>query len=386
MKRSTRLITIVFAIIFILIVLFFVGDIKENEKINGLLLLSENTGDITGYYKWEFEMDKRNITGIIKPKKSVLESNQEYFLGLSEKNYEIATGYGDAYFWNMSYEDQYNIMKDYSQSAEEILGKPIKIFTSKYFAYDENTLKAADALGIEYLLARGTEGIRSVIYKPEEYNVKIISVSNLEFGEMGKGSLCDTSLYARGSTAEEFNEILKDSLDKSPDSMILVSHVYIGGTTVDWWRAYENALNSDKIEWKSFEEWVKDVTIIELPIEEIPMNTEVKYLTPNPAVPLSELELLPELKYKNKIIVFHNGQGSMCLEFLDFAESIDYEVEEHFTTDDDFYLKLNSYKNDFQKSQGVSDNFGYYPIIFVENTTYSGFNEEIKEEILRLIS
>jgi arsenate reductase-like glutaredoxin family protein len=108
-------------------------------------------------------------------------------------------------------------------------------------------------------------------------------------------------------------------------------------------------------------------------------------LTPSPAVPLSELELLPELKSKNKIVVFHNGMGSMCLEFLDFMESIDHEFEEHLTSEDNFYSELNLYKNDFQKSQGISEDFGYYPIIFIKGEVYSGFNEEIQDKLEKLI-
>ena len=40
---------------------------------------------------------------------------------------------------------------------------------------------------------------------------------------------------------------------------------------------------------------------------------------------------------------------------------------------------------DIFKSEGVSDDFSHYPIIFVGDKAYSGFNEEIKQKILNQI-
>jgi hypothetical protein len=94
------------------------------------------------------------------------------------------------------------------------------VFGSRYFAYDENTLKAADELGIKYILARGTQDVSAVIYAPKEYDVKIISVTNVENGEMGRGSLCDYSLWARGAGATEFAQILEESLEKKPEKIV----------------------------------------------------------------------------------------------------------------------------------------------------------------------
>jgi hypothetical protein len=59
--------------------------------------------------------------------------------------------------------------------------------------------------------------------------VRLIEVSNVAFGEMSRGSFCDISLFSRGSTPEEFAQIFKESIGKSPDSIILVSHPPIGG-------------------------------------------------------------------------------------------------------------------------------------------------------------
>jgi hypothetical protein len=53
---------------------------------------------------------------------------------------------------------------------------------------------------------------------------------------------------------------------------------------------------------------------------------------------------------------------------------------------EDFYTILESYKAKFGKSEGVSENFGYYPLIFLGDRAYSGFNEEIKTAILAQIT
>jgi len=272
---------------------------RVNKKINGVFLLTENTGDISGYYKWEEVLDKRNHKAIIKPERSVLQKYPDYFKRLAGKGYEIAIGYGKAPFWDMPYEEQYKIIEEYKRYAENILGKPIKIFSSKYFAYDENTLKAADELGIPYILGRGT-GIEAVIYSPKEYKAKIMLVSNLVFEDMGSGSLCDISLYQRGSTAGDFRKVLDDCFAENPDDLILVSHVYIGGTRVGWWDAYESAINSDKVNWRSFDQWIDKTKKTVLPYSEIPYSTEVKYVEPKPSVLLGEIELIPELRKSNK--------------------------------------------------------------------------------------
>ncbi len=379
--KKFKLVTFIVVIVAITGLIFYFQ--KDDKKINGLLLLSENTGDISGYYKWEEEMDRKNLKAIIKPERFVLEKYPDYFKKLADKGYEVATGYGEAPFWEMPYEEQFKIMKEYKEFAEKIIGKPIRIFSSKYFAYDENTLKAADALGISYILGRGT-GVKAVIYSPKEYKVKIILVSNLVFEDMGSGSLCDASLFQRGSTAEEFKQVLDDSFNENPQDVVLVSHVYIGGTRVGWWEAYESTLNSPKVSWLSFDTWVKKTKKLAMPYAQIPYNTEVKYLEPKPAVALDQIELIPELKNKG-IIVFHNGKGPMCLDFLDFIKSVKYPIVQYLDGQENFYKILEDYKIKFSKSEGVSENFGYYPIIFVDNKAYSGFDDNVKEAILRQI-
>jgi len=122
-----------------------------------------------------------------------------------------------------------------------------------------------------------------------------------------------------------------------------------------------------------------------MPYAQIPYNTEVKYIEPKPAVPVEEIELIPELK-PQALTVFHNGQGPMCLEFLEFIKKIDYPIEQYLDSQSNFYQTLENYKAKFNKSQGLSTDFGYYPIIFIKDKAFSGFNQDIKQAILNEIS
>ena len=78
--------------------------------------------------------------------------------------------------WDVSYDEQLRVVKDTKDRIYNCTGKSIRIFGSKYFAYDENTLKAAQENGIEYVFARGTTGAKATVYEVEEYDVKIFSI------------------------------------------------------------------------------------------------------------------------------------------------------------------------------------------------------------------
>lgn len=84
----------------------------------------------------------------------------------SERGFEIGGAYNDGPFWTEPYNSQYMKMSRVKNKVENCINKPMRIFHSKYFAYNEDTLKIAVELGVEYILARGTAGARAVVYKP----------------------------------------------------------------------------------------------------------------------------------------------------------------------------------------------------------------------------
>jgi hypothetical protein len=352
--------------------------------INGLIYLinTDAKAEMDGLLKWEVELKSRGLTAMIKASNAVIETYPEVFKRLASEGHEIIGGY-PGICWDMPYEKQYEAMKAVKGYMEGLTGKPMRVFACTYSSYDENTMRAAEALNVPYVLARGTEDVRAVIYQPEEYDVGIIEVSNVEFAEMGKGSLCDISLYSRGATEADFAHVFEESVAKSPDSMILVSHPHIGGTKVGYWNVYARGLGSPSFVWRTFEDWLAHVAIVARPYADIPENREVEYLEPKPAVPLDQLQDLPEVG--KKIVIFHNGQGPMCKDAETFLYTLDYPIEVHLTGEKNFLMLLDRYRVQHPESEGVSDSFEYFPIIFIKDRAFSGFTEEVKETILKEI-
>jgi hypothetical protein len=263
--------------------------------VNGLIMLIEFEG-IDGVRHWERELDRRGLTALVQAQDDVLRQWPADFRRLAAKGYVISGIHAEIPFWDVPYAEQHRLMKQVKDTVESLTGRPMRVFGSRYFAYDENTLKAADALGIEYVLARGTAGERAIVYAPREYRVKIVSVSNVPFKEMGSGSLCDYSLWARGSTHQDFGYVVQRAITLAPSDLILVSHAYLGGTKLLWWRTYEAALARRDVAWRGFDGWLRATRPVAAANADIPVNREVKYVAPQPAVPLEQLEDIPGVR------------------------------------------------------------------------------------------
>ena len=349
--------------------------------INGLVYLinTDAEAEIDGLLKWEVALKARGLTALIKASNTVLDTYPEVFRRLAREGHEIIGGY-PGICWDMPYADQYAAMASVKTYIETLTGRPMQVFACAYSSYDENTMRAAEALGIPYVLARGTEDVRALIYRPQEYDVGIIEVSNVAFGDLGRGSLCDISLYSRGATEADFARVFDESVAKHPDSMIFVSHPHIGGAKAGYWKVYESALASPDFAWRTFAGWLTHVAVVSLPYAAIPENREVEYLEPKPAVPLAALKNLPEVG--SKIVMFHNGEGPMCKEAEAFLDTLDYPVEAHLISEPRFLILLDRYMARYAASEGVSDSFGYFPIIFTKDKAFSGFDDAVRKAIL----
>jgi hypothetical protein len=75
----------------------------------------------------------------------------------------------------------------------------------------------------------------------------------------------------------------------------------------------------------------------------------------------------------------------MSLELIDFLGENDVEYEQHLTTDTDFVSQLNSYKASNSASEGISNSYEHYPIIFINKRAFSGFNKDIGDELLLIL-
>jgi len=386
----------------------------EEEKIpKGTMILIEYK-DTVGLVNFVNEMYKRDIPGLLLASPDFIEENCEDIKQILKHNVEIIGSNPSGVFWDMPYEEQYDAVKDMKNTIETCTGQPLRIVGSRYMASDENTVKAAEALGIPYVIGRGTTDTKATVYKPEEYDVKILSVSNIPVVTFKYGSLCDYSFYERSGTPDDMLAELKRAVEPLSDKektrygeyqrVTPVSHTSIGGYLKPWMNMWiEFWDTNENIDWVGLDDFMENADW-EIPMWQVPINKNAPY-TPEkirPLTPYEEVEKvdnpcavldLPEVEAtedstnltENVIHVFHNGIGAMCLDALEFFEMLDYPVVEHLTTDDNFSVELAEFKSDFTASEGVSTTFGYYPMIFIRGRAFSGFNEEIQTDIENLI-
>ena len=377
-----------------------------SSSTKGMMILIEFHDDITGLSNFVHMCSQRGIPTVLLVGPEFIQNHCEELKVLKKLGMEIGAGVNSKPFWDLPYEEQFDLMKGTKQVYEDCFGEDLKMFNSRYFGYDENTLKAAENLGIKYIFARGTTGERCTVYKPEEYNVKIISVSNISSPKFGTGSLCDYSYWARAGTPEDFEKKLFESLKY--DKICPVSHTYLGGMKKEWNDAYLKFFDSANVEWESLDEFTKAPDLI-LPFSKIPQNREVQYVQPKPVKSLEETEnvnnpcgieeLIEEITEEStqesaesnlygeyKIVMFHNNRGPMCLQAKEFFKEHNIKFKEVLTTDDNFAELLAKYRKNRPVSKGVSNSYEFYPFIFTEEASYSGFNEEIAEDLLEFIN
>ena len=371
----------------------------------GMMILIEFHEDISGLANFVNMTSQRGIPTVLLVGPEFIQDHCEELKALKKLGMDIGAGVNSKPFWDIPYEEQYNLMKETKQVYEDCFGEDLKMFNSRYFGYDENTLKAAENLGIKYIFARGTTGERCTVYKPKEYDVKIISVSNINSPKFGTGSLCDYSYWARAGKPEDFEKQLLDSLKY--DKICPVSHTYLGGMKKEWNDCYLKFFNNANVEWEQLDQFA-DKPDLTISFSKIPQNREVQYVQPKPLKPLEKTENVhnpcsieelinktteepaltntdSDLYSEYKIVMFHNNQGPMCLQAKEFFKGHNIKVKEVLTTDENFGELLAKYKKDRPTSKGVSESYGYYPFIFTEEASYSGFNEEIAQELLEFV-
>ena len=369
---------------------------SEKVKPKGMMLLIEfnNTDGLANMVN---DMRERNIKGLLMVNADFIKKNAEELKEILKTGVvELCPSYDPEPFWGMPYEKQYTIIKEMLENSKEYLGVTPRAISSRYMASDETTLKVADELGIEYITARGTTELATTIYKPEEYNVKIISVSNIDVPEFKYGSFCDYSFYERAGEPEDMEEQFQRAIQNK--KIMATSHTYIGGFKERWNDMWHRLWDNYDVEWVDLDTLGSvDKT---MPTWQIPVNKNAPY-TPEKIRPKLEFQdeanvmnpckvedlnedstYIPKEK-SNRVVVFHNGSGNMCLDMLAFFKEHKIQYEEHLTTDTDFISQLNSYKKG--ESEGVSDSYGYYPIIFIGDRAFSGFNKEIGDEIKKTL-
>jgi len=377
----------------------------KSNKPKGIMILIEYK-DTKGLVNMVNELYKRNIHALLHVGPDFVENNCETIKKLTNYNVSLVGGCGDE-LWNLTYEEQLKVITDTKERIEACTGQPLEFITSRYWGWDENTVKIADELGIKTIFARGLVENGAAIFQPESYNVKILSVSNIKAVPFKYGSVCDYSYWVRGGVPSDMLAELDDAIANN-DKISPVSHTNIGGFKEDWFKMWQEFFDSGKVDWVSWEEFSSTVDY-KMPLSLIPKNKNVPY-TPEMRESRDELyqqgenvdnpcavENLPPInntnsnppsespKNQEKILMFHNGKGPMCIEAVDFLKSVNYPNEQVLTTEPDFFQRLAAKKEKFSQSEGVSDSFSFYPIIFINSRAFSGFNQEIKNQILQEI-
>lgn len=393
---------------------------EEVSKIKSTMILIEYK-DTVGLANFVNELKLRNIPSLLMVTPEFVQSNCEEIKEIIKHDVELVASNIGAPLWDIPYEEQKQRILEMKQGIEACTNVPVRIISSTYMASDATTIKVAQELGIPYVTARGTTDTKATVYSVEDYpDVKILSVSNIPKVEYKYGSLCDYSYYERNGLPEDMFEELQRSIEPLTEKekarfgpyhrITPVSHTNIGGYLKPWmdmWIHFWDT-TTDKIEWVGLDELMEE-SDWNIPLWQIPVNKNNPY-TPEkirPAVSYSDTEKIHnpclvedignsereetfyEEKEKfsvgDKIIIFHNGKGEMCLEAKEFLKTIDYEVEEHLDSEVGFHENLSHLQEQFASSEGIHPLFGYYPMIFIKDRAFSGFNESIKNELLKEI-
>ncbi|MBN2015213.1 hypothetical protein JW766_00060 [Candidatus Dojkabacteria bacterium] len=235
------------------------------------------------------DMKEQDIYGLLMVTPEFVEANAETIKKVLEVgNIEIVPTHVKEPLWDIPYDKQYDIISDMVERIESAVGIEARIISSRYMASDENTIKVAEKLGIEYVMARGTTELAMTVYKPEEYDVKVLSVSNIDTPEFKYGSLCDYSYYERAGNPEDMLEDLQRAAEE--EKFFGVSHTYIGGYKERWNDMWHEFWNNDQVDWVELDT-ISNVDK-NLPMWQIPINKNAPY-TPEkirPLIPYEEEE------------------------------------------------------------------------------------------------
>jgi hypothetical protein len=274
------------------------------EKPMGIMLLIEYK-DTIGLMNMANQMHQRNVTGLLMVTPEFVQVNCEDIKKVIRTgNIEIVASNVGAPFWDMPYDEQKARMIEMKQEIENCTGVPIRIISSTYMASDLNTIKAAEELGIPYVTARGTTGTKATVYQPEGYNVKVLSVSNIEFVPFEYGSLCDYSFYERAGTPAdmlaELNRSMEPLSEKEMEQfgpyhrITPTSHANIGGYLKPWNDMWLSFWDMADVRWVTLDEFMSQSDWA-IPLWQIPINKNAPYTEEKirPLIPYEEEEKVP---------------------------------------------------------------------------------------------
>lgn len=249
----------------------------------GLFLVIDRN-NTRGLEHWVDELYSRGLPALILVDKEIPTTSPRLMRDIAQAGFEIGFSYNDEAVWDMDYNKQWQIFSRYVKECENCTGKKQTIFGTKFFSYNEATLQIAQKLGVKIVPARGTAKAEAVVYKPQEYDVRILSISNVPSASMGTGSLCDWSLYSRSESPADFSSIL---LNLNVNKTVVVSQTHLGGIKQRWWDVYQDLFNACLIDWQSLTDFTANPEV--MPFKDIPQNKEAQYMNnAKPQIPLDQ--------------------------------------------------------------------------------------------------
>ena len=124
-----------------------------SSSTKGMMILIEFDEDTTGLSNFANMASERNIPTVLLIGPEFIKDHCEELKTLKGLGMDIGAGVNSKPFWDVPYQEQFNLMKETKQIYKNCFGEDLKMFNSRYFGYDENTLKAAENLGIKYILS-----------------------------------------------------------------------------------------------------------------------------------------------------------------------------------------------------------------------------------------
>lgn len=372
------------------------GAMEESGKTLVNIQVTESRNDAAALEAVLDELARVGIhkTTIFAPKE-LAEASCDLLRRYDQEGYEVAA-FGR--FGDMSREAQQTFIGETRASLESCLGHPVVGWRASRFTQDATTNEILSEMGFDwhasFVSRRSFLPRHETAFTPYvsfDYGFSVVSMIGAEVIEGKINALCDTSLDGTVESAEEWRDIVKDYFEQHEEeglNFLTEFHPYFLVGNEEWWGPF-----LDLVAWLS-EQDAEFLTTAEF-AERI-MNQYGP--SPSPAVPYRDepnvdklwwLDEFPDVPGSptvgNRIVFYHNGVGPMCIDFLEFLETVDYPVEEHLLGEPGFWDSFYALRDEFGRSEGVSEAFGYYPIIFVKTKAYSGFNEAIGDAILALI-
>lgn len=253
---------------------------------DGMMILVEYDDDMTGLYNFVYEMHRRDIQGILMLDSDYITRNCDYIKQLlTYGNIELAGAEISEPFWGVPYDEQYSKISDLKNTFESCTGVPLRIVASRYMSSDPNTIKVAKSLGIPYLLARGTLGLRAGTYYVSDEGMTLLSVSNIEDPYFKYGSMCDYSFFERGGTTTDMERTLSESLVHP--KITPVTHTRIGGNVKEWYDMWMRFFDSGKVNWVGIDEMMAEIDYT-MELWQIPINQNAPYGTLRPIIPYDD--------------------------------------------------------------------------------------------------